>query len=113
MTSLKQFINGKITCKSFIEGRQDAYDNKSLRIQKSNEPVSEYQSYSKGYAGYKGQGGKAMKWIYKNYRSCENCSNFTRNPHSPCKVSIYEVWYERTKGICGLFGKKYKKDKNR
>ena len=53
MTSLKQFINGKITCKSFIEGRQDAYDNKSLRIQKSNEPVSEYQSYSKGYAGYK------------------------------------------------------------
>ena len=49
----KNFINAKITCPCFIEGRHDAHDNKELRIQKPNEPSSAYQSYSKGYAGYK------------------------------------------------------------
>jgi hypothetical protein len=53
MTSLTYFIDGQITCKCFIEGRSDAYDNKELRIQKPNETLCEYKSYSKGYAGYK------------------------------------------------------------
>lgn len=49
----KHFINAKITCPCFIEGRHNAHSNKPLRIQKPNESSSEYQSYSKGYAGYK------------------------------------------------------------